>query len=249
MSRYSCGVVRTGSGGDWSRSPVRGLLALLALVLACGGVAAAAVGTGASRRTGGSPVLRHVRYANRAARATRAKRANSASRVNGFKVAFTPTPNSLLALDAQGRFPDSVKPATILGPPGPPGAPGRSGKFASQIVTVNAGETSCADKSINGTNAVDQTKPAIGCAACPVNQPVIGGGFKDISAAQLPSGSSTTSRPPGSFDAALWNAPLQQPDGSTAWEARVLNVPPKTGGTSPPPGLVVLQVYAICGSL
>jgi hypothetical protein len=57
----------------------------------------------------------------------RALFASNAGKVNGLRASKTPKPGRLLALDAKGRFPASVLPASAQGPAGPQGPKGDQG--------------------------------------------------------------------------------------------------------------------------
>src|SRR5947209_4400285 len=115
MNRYASRVFGTGSGGTRRRAALRSGLVLLAAAAGSGGIAVAAT-------HGRSHKLRHVSFANLAARANSASRASNTLRVDGFRAARTATPNELVALDSNGKFPASVRPPGVnLGPPGKPG--------------------------------------------------------------------------------------------------------------------------------
>src|SRR5688500_10439412 len=56
-----------------------------------------------------------------------AKRSGDADRVDGLNASRTPRAGQLLALNGSKKFPSSVIPAGITGPPGPMGATGPAG--------------------------------------------------------------------------------------------------------------------------
>jgi hypothetical protein len=119
-----------------------------------------------STSTGRAAIEKAVPLAKRALVADTAK---NALQVNKVSVSRTPTPNTLLPLDATGKFPASVGAVGPKGDPGPkgdtgakgdPGTPGASGV---QVVSANsANDTSIGLKTVT--------------ANCPAGKKVIGGG-------------------------------------------------------------------------
>lgn len=69
------------------------------------------------------------------------KRALNADRVDGLSASRKPTPGKLLALDKDGRFPDSVVPRARgpRGTEGPAGAPGERGPSEAYVTRNNKG--------------------------------------------------------------------------------------------------------------
>lgn len=217
------------------------MVALLAIVLAGTPIAAAAIGTGGGAHA--SKVVPHVKFAPKVSRANHAKGASNTNRLDGFRATQTPTPDTLLPLDANGHFPPSVVPNIGIGPPGPRGPAGRvgqSGNFTSQVVPDPANGAQVQACTGTSTGAAGQGSVASAVCGCPLSQPVVGGGFKNISAQQLPNGQRLGDN---GFDIVLQNQPVVNADGTTAWKVTVKNIPSGT------PQLLVVQAYAICGTL
>jgi hypothetical protein len=131
----------------------------------------------------------HATRADRAKLATKAKSADlaaNAGAVNGIHASRTPTPNTLLPLDANGKLPSSVG---AVGPAGPQGPPGISGE---QLVT--------ADSSSNSNTVKSQS------VSCPSGKKVIGGG----AAVNTTSNPLAITRSSPTSDLKTWTAEAQE---------------------------------------
>lgn len=212
-----------------ARRPSPGtVVAIAALALCATPLADAAT----SKHKAPVPVA-HARYADNAARA------------NGYRVTATPTPRTLLPLDANGRFPSSVLPQSSgtgpRGPAGPAGPRGPIGLDAPGVVTIvfQADGTS-----LNPTNGSSE-------AVCPTGTKVLGGGFNDLTRT-VPDLAKKLA--PGSVDEVQENDPFARADGTSGWRVRIVNVPSPvmvSGGNVVPNTLpaasTYFQSYAVCG--
>lgn len=209
------------------RRPSSGtVVAAIALIVAATPIADAATSTkgkGKAKSKPTSPVA-HARYAD------------NADKVNNYKASIHPTPDTLLPLGPDGRFPASVLPATTSGgvgpqgPPGPTGQTGANGRNSPGVVTLQF--------NANGTSSTPS--PGAAEANCKPGTKVLGGGFNDLTrtvqalAAALPA---------GSVDEVDENEPFANSDGTSGWRVRIVNIPP-AGQTA---GVTFFQAYAICG--
>jgi len=167
---------------------------------------------------------------------SRARFADNAGKVNNYRASIHPTPDTLLPLGPDGRFPASVLPSTGPGGQGPPGPAGPKGPAgpAGPSGLNSPGVVSIVFHA-NGTTANPQNGAAE--ATCPAGAKVLGGGFNDLTRTAL--------GPPrdGSVDEVDESEPFSNPDGTSGWRVRIVNVPP-AGGTA---ATIFFQAYAICG--
>jgi hypothetical protein len=158
----------------YRRAPL--LLSLIALTVSLVGPAA----IGHAAESAGGPVVKralfayragHARFARDAVHATRANRAGFATKagtaanaiaVDGIRASRTPTPNTLLPLDASGKLPASIGAVGPVGPRGPAGPPGPVGVSGAQLVT--------ADSATNSNTVKSES------VSCPSGKKVLGGG-------------------------------------------------------------------------
>lgn len=177
-----------------------------------------------------------------------ARYADNSLRANGYRITATPTPRTLLPLDASGRFPSSVLPQRATtgltgarGPAGPAGPRGPAGLDAPGVVTIvfQADGTSA-----NPTNGSAE-------AVCPSGTKVLGGGFNDLTRTVPDLAKKLSS---GSVDEVQENDPFARADGSSGWRVRIVNVPSPvmvSGGAVVPNTLpaasTYFQSYAVCG--
>jgi hypothetical protein len=207
------------------RRPSSGtLVAVVAVALAATPIADAATKS-KKPKAKAAPVVTHAKYAD------------NADEVNNYKASIHPTPDTLLPLGPDGKFPASVLPSGNTsgptgpqGPAGPAGPAGASGLNSPGVVTIVF--------HANGTSADPQTGAAE--ATCAANTKVLGGGFNDLTRT-VPALSAAL--PAGSVDEIDENDPFANSDGTSGWRVRIVNVPP-AGGT---PGQTFFQAYAICG--
>lgn len=196
------------------------VVAVVGLALATTPIADAATGKAKPKAKPTRPVA-HARFAD------------NAGKINNYKASIHPTPNTLLPLGPDGRFPASVLPTSgsvgtaTQGPTGPAGPAGKSGLNSPGVVSIVF--------HANGSSIAPQVGAAE--ATCPVGAKVLGGGFNDLTRTALD--------PPrdGSVDEVDENAPFANTDGTSGWRVRIVNVPP-AGGT---PATIFFQAYAICG--
>jgi hypothetical protein len=207
------------------RPPSGTIVAVVALALAATPIADAATKSKKPKAKATPPVA-HAKYAD------------NADEVNNYKASIHPTPDTLLPLGPDGKFPASVLPSANAsaattgpqGPAGPAGPAGASGLNSPGVVTIVF--------QANGTSANPQTGAAE--ATCAPNTKVLGGGFNDLTRT-VPALSAGL--PAGSVDEIDENDPFANSDGTSGWRVRIVNVPPP-GGT---PGQTFFQAYAICG--
>jgi hypothetical protein len=206
------------------RPPAGTLVAVVALALAATPIADAATKSKKPKAKAVPPVA-HAKYAD------------NADEVNNYKASIHPTPDTLLPLGPDGRFPASVLPAGTVsgatgpqGPAGPAGPAGASGLNSPGVVTIVF--------QANGTSADPQSGAAE--ATCGANTKVLGGGFNDLTRT-VPALSAGL--PAGSVDEIDESDPFANSDGTSGWRVRIVNVPP-AGET---PGKTFFQAYAICG--
>ncbi len=201
------------------------VVAAAGLVLAATPIADAATGKAKAKPT---PPVAHARFAD------------NASKINNYKASIHPTPNTLLPLGPDGRYPASVLPTTTgsggaaqgpAGPRGPAGPAGANGLNSPGVVA----EVFRANGTVNAP-LVDAAVEA----PCKPGMKVLGGGFSDLTRT-VPALSDAL--PPGSVDEVVESEPFVNADGTSGWRVRIVNVPP-AGGT---PGATFFQAYAICG--
>jgi hypothetical protein len=201
------------------------VVAVVGLALAATPIADAATGSVKSKsKAKPTPAVAHARFAD------------NANKVNNYRASIHPTPNTLLPLGPDGRFPASVLPtggsggaATQgpAGPAGPAGPTGKSGLNSPGVVSIVF--------HANGTSADPQAGPAE--ATCPVGAKVLGGGFNDLTRTALDPARD------GSVDEVDESEPFANADGTSGWRVRIVNVPPAGGA----PATIFFQAYAICG--
>ncbi len=202
-------------------------VAIIALVVAATPIADAAT----SKSTASKPKAKPVGLA------THAKYADNARAVNNYKASIRPTPDTLLPLGSDGKFPASVLPSTVTGtgpqgPAGPQGAAGAAGRNSPAVVTVVF--------QANGTSKDPQTGAAQ--ATCAAGSKVLGGGFNDLT--RTAPGGLPVPPPAGSVDEIEESDPFVNSDGTSGWRVRIVNIPP-AGVTA---GDTFFQAYAICGA-
>jgi hypothetical protein len=199
-------------------------VAIIALALAATPIADAATSKSKKAKAKATPAVAHAKYAD------------NADKVNNYKASLHPTPDTLLPLGTDGKFPASVIPSSAAGktgpqgPAGPQGAPGPSGLNSPGVVTVVF--------QANGTSTDPQTGAAE--ATCAAGTKVLGGGFNDLTRT-VPA--LNTALPAGSVEEVDENDPFVNSDGTSGWRVRIVNVPPAGGA----PGSTFFQAYAICG--
>jgi hypothetical protein len=220
------------------------VLAFIALVLAMSPLADAGVG-GPKRATtarSSSKIPGQAKYADRATNANHATLADNANRLDGFKAAFSPAPNTLIPLDSTGHFPVSAFPQGVQGPPGPPGPQGAPGSVGTERFVFTLGT----NPPVSGGSTPDPTKAASAFAACKSNERVVGGGYIDATGATIDPSTGLPKAPPTGaatgYNEVEESAPVQQGDGTTGWFAQMTNIP---SGTTAPVAVVV-EAWAIC---
>jgi hypothetical protein len=201
-------------------------VAVVALALATTPIADAATKSKKPKAKATAPVA-HAKYAD------------NADEVNNYKASIHPTPDTLLPLGPDGKFPASVLPsgsstsgpAGPQGPAGPAGAAGSSGLNSPGVVTIVF--------QANGTTANPQNGAA--SATCAQGAKVLGGGFNDLTRT-VPALSAGL--PAGSVDEIEESDPFANSDGTSGWRVRIVNIPTTAGQTA---GTTFFQAYAICG--
>ena len=208
------------------------VVAIAALVLAATPIADAATSRTAPKNRVAGPVAR-ARYAD------------NAGRLGGYRVSFVPSPNTIVPLGADGRFPLAVIPrggTGSQGPPGPPGPRGPSGLNSPGVVTIVYQADGTSQNPTNGSAE----------AVCPTGTKVLGGGFNDLTRT-VPA--LAAGLPPGSVDEVQESDAFARSDGSSGWRVRIVNVPSPamvngSGAVVPntlKAGSTYFQSYAICG--